>query len=104
MPNASCSEPSRAHAIAQTFSVHERSDWATVANVSVIWWWNDSSAGISGPSVGTARSVPPELVGAHAAQAEPRHLREPTREAVRVVLAFVVHHATAGGLGHADHR
>ena len=52
MPNASCTEPSLAAAMAQTFSVHDRSVCATVANVSVIWWWNVSSAGTSGPSVG----------------------------------------------------
>ena len=54
MPKASWTEPSLRAAIAQTFSVHDRSLWATVANVSVIWWWNVSSAGTSGPSVGIA--------------------------------------------------
>ena len=53
MPKPSCSAPSRAHAIAHTFSVQERSDCDTVANVSVIWWLKVSSAGTSGPSVGS---------------------------------------------------
>jgi hypothetical protein len=49
MPNASCSDPSRAAAIAQTFSVHDLSVWPTVAKVSTIWWLKVSSAGTSGP-------------------------------------------------------
>jgi len=35
-PNPTCSEPSRAAAMAHTFSVHERSAWATLAWVSTI--------------------------------------------------------------------
>ena len=54
MPKASCTDPSLRAAIAHTFSVHDRSLWLTVANVSVIWWWNVSSAGTSGPRVGIA--------------------------------------------------
>jgi hypothetical protein len=53
MPKPSPIDPSFSAAIAQTFSVQDRSDWLTVAKVSVIWWWNVSSAGTSGPSVVT---------------------------------------------------
>ena len=60
-PNPICSEPSRAQAMAQTFSVHDRSVWLTVANVSTIWWWKVSSAGTSGPSVLTGENVPVRL-------------------------------------------
>src|SRR5262245_9588665 len=52
MPKASWIDPSLAAAMAQTFSVQDRSDWATVAKVSVIWWWKVSSAGTRGPRVG----------------------------------------------------
>ena len=45
MPKASWKAPSLGAAIAQTFSVHDRSDWATVAKVWVIWWVKVSSAG-----------------------------------------------------------
>src|SRR4051794_17687433 len=44
------------------------------------------------------------LLGADATQAEPRHLGQPGREAVGVVLGVVVGEPTAGGLGHADDR
>ena len=38
-----------APAIAQIFSVQDRSDCETVANVSTIWWASSSSSGPSGP-------------------------------------------------------
>jgi len=46
-------EPSRAPAIAQTFSVQNRSLRETVANVSTIWLLNVSSAATSGLIVGS---------------------------------------------------
>ena len=57
MPNASWKAPSLGAAIAQTFSVHDRSDWATVAKVWVIWWVKVSSAGTSGPKSLTAAEL-----------------------------------------------
>ena len=48
-PNPSCRLPSLAAAMAQIFSVHDRSLVATTAKVSVIWWHRPSSAGTRGP-------------------------------------------------------
>ena len=55
MPKASWKAPSRGVAMARTFSVHDRSDWATVAKVCGIWWVKVSSAGVSGER----RKAPP---------------------------------------------
>src|SRR4029077_16598586 len=49
-PKPSCSDPSRAAAIAHTFSVHDGSVVPTVAKVSTTWWVNCSSAGSRGPT------------------------------------------------------
>src|ERR1035437_1964079 len=49
IPNTTCREPSRAWAITLTFSVHDRSEWATVPKVSIIWRVSVLSAGTSGP-------------------------------------------------------
>ena len=53
-PKPSEIEPSLAAAIAQIFSVQDRSDCETVANVSTIWWARSSSSGPSGPRSVTA--------------------------------------------------
>ena len=49
IPNTTCREPSRAWAITHTFSVHDRSEWATVPKVSIICGVSVLSAGTSGP-------------------------------------------------------
>src|SRR6478752_4889437 len=49
-PKPSWSDPSRAAAIAHTFSVHDGSVVPTVAKVSTTWWVNCSSAGSRGPT------------------------------------------------------
>src|SRR4029077_18808287 len=67
IPSASCSEPSRAQAMAHTFSVQERSLWATAAKVSVIWWLKVSSAGTSGPRLLITRLPTPHPRAARAA-------------------------------------
>src|ERR1700691_1194579 len=60
-PKPSCRLPSLAAAMAQIFSVHDRSLVATTAKVSVIWWHRPSSAGTSGPiglvTTGAGRSL-----------------------------------------------
>src|SRR5579863_10528256 len=48
-PNPNWRLPSLAAAMAQIFSVHDRSLVATTAKVSVIWWHRPSSAGTRGP-------------------------------------------------------
>src|SRR6478735_5464813 len=48
-PNPSWRLPSRAIAMAQTFSVQARSDDPVTANVSTIWWPRPSSSGVRGP-------------------------------------------------------
>ncbi len=55
-PKPSWRLPSRAAAIAQTFSVHDGSLELTDANVSGIWCEKPSSAGIRGPIVVTRPS------------------------------------------------
>src|SRR5579863_10185466 len=49
-PKPSCRLPSLAAAMAQIFSVHDRSLVPTTAKVSLIWWHRPSSAGTSGPT------------------------------------------------------
>src|ERR1700722_5158839 len=85
-PNPNCRLPSLAAAMAQIFSVHDRSLVATTAKVSVIWWHSPSSAGTRGPI--ELVTPPSQLVPVGAGQ----HLLE----------GGPVHDHVVGVLGHGD--